>query len=105
MLADEGKQTEAPVPQEYIVPLAGISKVLGDPTRLRILQVLMQGECCVGDVAERLSMEQSAVSHQLRILRDAGLIQYRRQGKLVWYSLADDHVYTLLAVGLQHVAE
>ena len=63
------------------------------------------GECCVSDLADKLVMEQSAVSHQLRVLRDAALVQYRRQGKTVYYSLADEHVYTLLEVGLEHVAE
>ena len=95
-MAEKEIPQQTPVPQEYIVPLAGIFKVLGDPTRLRILQALMGGECCVSDLA---------VSHQLRVLRDAALVQYRRQGKTVYYSLADEHVYTLLEVGLEHVAE
>lgn len=104
-MADKEERLQAPVPQQYIQPLAGIFKVLGDPTRLRILQQLMAGECCVNCLADELSMEQSAVSHQLRVLRDAHLVQYRRQGKTVCYSLADGHVYTLLEVGLEHVAE
>lgn len=104
-MAEKEISPQAPVPQEYIMPLAAIFKVLGDPTRLRILQALMSGDCCVSDLADKLSMEQSAVSHQLRVLRDAALVQYRRQGKTVYYSLADGHVYTLLQVGLEHVAE
>ena len=104
-MAEKEILQQTPVPQEYIVPLAGIFKVLGDPTRLRILQALMGGECCVSDLADKLVMEQSAVSHQLRVLRDAQLVQYRRQRKTVYYSLADEHVYTLLEVGLEHVAE
>lgn len=93
------------LPQQYIQPLADIFKVLGDPTRLRILHVLMGGECCVRNIAEAIEMGQSAVSHQLRILRDARLVQFRRDGKVIYYSLADDHVFTLLSVGLEHVAE
>lgn len=91
--------------QQYIQPLADVFKVLGDPTRLRILRVLMNQEVCVRDIADELGMGQSAVSHQLRILRDARLIQFRRDGKTVYYSLADAHVFTLLDVGLEHVAE
>ena len=91
--------------QQYIQPLADVFKVLGDPTRLRILRVLMNQEVCVRDIADELGMSQSAVSHQLRILRDARLVQLRRDGKTVYYSLADAHVFTLLDVGLEHVAE
>lgn len=91
--------------QQYIQPLADAFKVLGDPTRLRILRVLMNQEVCVRDIADELGMGQSAVSHQLRILRDARLVQFRRDGKTVYYSLADAHVFTLLDVGLEHVAE
>ncbi|EPP14540.1 transcriptional regulator [Megasphaera sp. NM10] len=85
--------------------MADVFKVLGDPTRLRILRVLMNQEVCVRDIADELGMGQSAVSHQLRILRDARLVQFRRDGKTVYYSLADAHVFTLLDVGLEHVAE
>ena len=91
--------------QQYIQPLDDVFKVLGDPTRLRILRVLMNQEVCVRDIADELGMGQSAVSHQLRILRDARLVQFRRDGKTVYYSLADAHVFTLLDVGLEHVAE
>ena len=91
--------------QQYIQPLVDVFKVLGDPTRLRILRVLMNQEVCVRDIADELGMGQSAVSHQLRILRDARLVQFRRDGKTVYYSLADAHVFTLLDVGLEHVAE
>jgi ArsR family transcriptional regulator len=93
------------LPQQYVQPLADIFKVLGDPTRLRILHALMDGERCVRDIAETIEMGQSAVSHQLRILRDARLVQFRRDGKVVYYYLADNHVFTLLSVGLEHVAE
>lgn len=97
--------TRQELPQEYIQPLADIFKVLGDPTRLRILHALMSGEICVQEIADKVGLSQSAVSHQLRVLRDARLVQNRREGKVIWYSLADDHVFTLLATGLEHVAE
>lgn len=93
------------LPSRYIQPLADIFKVLGDPTRLRILHALMAGEMCVQDIAVAIDASQSAVSHQLRILRDARLLQNRRDGKVIWYSLADNHVFTLVATGLEHVAE
>jgi hypothetical protein len=91
--------------KRYIQALANNFKILGDPTRLRILQVLMNHELCVRDIADLIQMEQSAVSHQLRTLRDAGLVIFRREGKVVYYSLADDHVFTLLSVGIEHVSE
>lgn len=90
---------------KYIQPLADIYKVLGDPTRLRILHVLLHNEVAVSDISRQINMGQSAVSHQLRILRDARLVQFRRAGKEVYYSLSDNHVYTLLEVGLEHVSE
>lgn len=99
------KRQATELSQQYIQPLADVFKVLGDPTRLRILRVLMNQEVCVRDIADELGMGQSAVSHQLRILRDARLVQFRRDGKTVYYSLADAHVFTLLDVGLEHVAE
>lgn len=99
------KQQAPELSQQYIQPLADVFKVLGDPTRLRILRVLMNQEVCVRDISDELGMGQSAVSHQLRILRDARLVQFRRDGKTVYYSLADAHVFTLLDVGLEHVAE
>lgn len=104
--ASDVTQGDGPVLEErYIQPLADIYKVLGDPTRLRILHVLLHNEVCVYDILRKIDMGQSAVSHQLRILRNARLVQFRRAGKEVYYSLADRHVYTLLEVGLEHVSE
>ncbi len=85
--------------------LADLFKVFGDGTRIRILYVLLEAEVCVCDLARLLGMTQSAVSHQLRILRQAMLIKSRRDGKTVFYSLADDHVATLLRQGMEHVCE
>ena len=85
--------------------LAETFKVLGDPTRARILLALSVRELCVCDLADLLGVSQSAVSHQLRLLRAHRLVRFRRDGKLVYYSLDDDHVRTLFAEGLRHVKE
>jgi DNA-binding transcriptional ArsR family regulator len=78
-------------------------KVLGDPTRVKILRALSMRELCVCDVSTVVAMGQSAVSHQLRALRNARLVKYRREGKMVWYSLDDDHIAGLLLQGIEHV--
>lgn len=91
--------------EESLIQLADLFKVFGDGTRVRILFVLLQAEVCVCDLATLLGMTQSAVSHQLRILKQAKLIKSRRDGKTVFYSLADDHVATLLRQGMEHVCE
>ena len=85
--------------------LAELFKVFGDPTRIRILYALSAQELCVQDIADTLSMTQSAISHQLRILKQMSLVKYRRDGKTVYYSLADDHVSTIMKQGLEHVCE
>ena len=85
--------------------LADLFKTFGDGTRIRILYVLFEAEVCVCDLAKLLGMTQSAVSHQLRVLKQARLIKSRRDGKTVFYSLADDHVATLLRQGMEHIGE
>lgn len=85
--------------------LADLFKVFGDPTRIRILYALSAQELCVCDIAEILQMTQSAISHQLRVLKQMHLVKFRREGKTVFYSLADDHVYTILNQGIEHVEE
>ena len=85
--------------------IAELFKAFGDTTRVRILSLLLHQEQCVGDIAEALEMSQSAISHQLRILKQMHLIKFRREGKNVLYSLADDHVRTILEMGLEHVME
>ncbi|MDV2495141.1 MAG: metalloregulator ArsR/SmtB family transcription factor [bacterium] len=84
--------------------LAEIFRVLGDPTRVRILHALAASELCVCDLAAILGMSQSAVSHQLRLLRSLRLVRHRREGRMVYYALDDDHIEKLLAQGLDHVA-
>ncbi len=80
---------------ETLYRLAELFKVFGDPTRIRILHSLAMGELCVQDIADKLSMTQSAISHQLRILKQMALVKFRREGKTIYYSLADDHVKTI----------
>lgn len=90
---------------DTLYQLADLFKVFGDPTRIRILSVLSKQELCVQDIADSLSMTQSAISHQLRILKQSALVKFRREGKTIYYSLADDHVATIMAQGLEHVCE
>ena len=83
--------------------IADLFKGFADPTRVHILYLLAQGERCVGDIAEGVQISQSAISHQLRMLKQMHLIKYRREGKNVLYSLDDDHVKIILETGLEHV--
>ncbi len=85
--------------------LAELFKIFGDTTRIRILFVLFEAEVCVCDLAETLGMTQSAISHQLKILKASGLVRARRKGKSVFYSLADTHVRTIMAQGWEHINE
>jgi len=91
--------------EETLYHLADLFKVFGDLTRIRILYTLSVQELCVCDIAEVLGMSQSAISHQLRVLKQSHLVKYRREGKTIFYSLADSHVATILAQGLDHVEE
>lgn len=90
---------------EYLYDLAELFKVFGDSTRIKILYALFESELCVGDMAQILNLGQSAVSHQLKILKDAKLVRFRREGKIIFYSLNDDHVRTILSMGMEHVEE
>ncbi len=92
-------------PGETMVRLAETFAAFSDLARVKILYALAQAELCVCDLAEIVGITDSAVSHQLRILRALGLVKYRRDGRIVYYSLADNHVRTLLAQGLDHVEE
>jgi DNA-binding transcriptional ArsR family regulator len=93
------------VPERDLQRLGLIYKAFGDPTRLKILSGLRGGEMCVCDLAAWLGLSQSAVSHHLRRLRDLALVKGRRDGKIVYYDLDDDHVADLLDIGLKHVRE
>ena len=90
---------------EQLFRLAELFKALGDSTRIRILDVLTEGELCVQDIADSLGMTQSAISHQLRILKQAALVKCRRDGKSILYSLADSHVETIMRQGMEHVGD
>ncbi len=91
--------------EEILYDLAELFKIFGDSTRIRILYVLSESEMCVCDIATLLNMTQSAISHQLRALKQSKLVKYRRDGKAVFYSLADSHVRTIINQGIEHVAE
>ena len=91
--------------EEVLYDLAELFKIFGDSTRIKILYALLESEMCVCDIATLLNMTQSAISHQLRALKQSKLIRYRREGKTVFYSLADSHVVTIISQGLEHVEE
>lgn len=90
---------------ELIYDAAELFKVFGDSTRMKILYLLLESELCVCDIVELLGATQSAVSHQLRILKQSRLIRFRKQGRSVFYSLADDHVRKILDNGMEHIME
>ncbi len=92
-------------PEEELQDLGEFFKVFGDVTRLKILYVLLCSEMCVIDIANLLGMSQSAISHQLRVLKQMDLVKNRRDGKTVFYSLADSHIVTILSQGLDHIEE
>ena len=93
------------IDENELYDLAELFKVFGDSTRIRILHTLFNEEMCVQDIASDLNMTQSAISHQLKILRQSKLIKSRRDGKMIYYSLADAHVKTIISCGLEHVEE
>ena len=94
------------IPEKEIIDFIGeLFKGFADPTRVHILYLLAEQELCVTDIAEKVELSQSAISHQLRLLKQMRLIKYRREGKNILYSLADDHVKTILEMGLEHVLE
>lgn len=111
----EEKQEEKPKPEkkiewissetenDFVYHVADFFKVFGDATRIKLLSLLAEGELCVGDIAEKLEMSQSAVSHQLRVLRQNDLVKYKKDGKTVFYSLDDEHVRIVLEQGMTHI--
>ena len=90
---------------ELLCDLADLFKIFGDTTRIKILYALLEAEMCVCTIADLLGMTQSAISHQLRILKDADLVGKRREGKTIYYFLSDDHVRTIVAQGFEHLIE
>ena len=91
--------------EDQLIDMAELFKVFGDSNRIKILCCLFEGEMFVQELADRVGASQSAISHQLRILKQANLVKNRRQGKLVGYSLADDHVKTILGMAKEHLEE
>ena len=90
---------------EVLYDLAELFKIFGDSTRIKLLYALYESELCVGAITQLLGMTQSAVSHQLRALKQSKLVKYRREGKTIFYTLADEHVVTILAQGMEHIEE
>lgn len=89
--------------EEELQRVAEIFKILGDATRIKILHALSRQELCVCDISAIVGMAQSAVSHQLRLLRSLRLVKYRKEGKMAWYSLDDSHIFLLLTQGIEHI--
>lgn len=103
---DTVNEVRAKMPQEEMLyDLAELFKVFGDSTRIKILWALDEAEMCVCDIAALLNMTQSAISHQLRILKQADLVKNRREGRIVFYSLKDEHVKQIFSQGLDHISE
>ncbi len=90
---------------DSLIDLSELFKVFGDSTRIKILSALSGGELCVGDISTIVGMSSSAISHQLKILKNAHLVGFRREGKIIFYSLADSHVNTILKQGFEHISE
>ncbi len=100
------KKVEEAMPlEEELFDLAELFKIFGDSTRIKILYVLFETEMCVCDIAQLLNMTVSAISHQLRILKQARLVKFRKEGKSVFYSLADDHIKKIIDNGIEHINE
>lgn len=101
---DHTNENEA-LSEDTIFACADFFKVFGDSTRFRILYALKESELCAGDIAERVKMSASAVSHQLKVLRVSNFVKTRRDGKEIYYSLADEHVEQIIACGIEHILE
>lgn len=103
---DDFEGVKAALPDdEMLYDLAELYKIFGDTTRIKLLYILFEGEMCVQHLSELIGVSQSAVSHQLRILKGSRLVRYRREGKTVYYSLADDHVRKIIECGTDHINE
>ena len=108
MHADSGiieKVNETMPDEEILYDLAELFKIFGDSTRIKILYVLFESEMCVFDISQLLNMSMSAISHQLRMLKQMKLVTNRREGKTVFYSLADGHIKTIVNQGMEHIRE
>ena len=100
------RNIKADVPaDELLQDLGDLFKIFGDTTRIKIMYTLYEDEMCVCAIADLLSMTQSAISHQLKVLKDANLVNSRREGKTIYYRLADEHVKSIIAQGYEHITE
>ena len=100
------EEVRSQIPDEDVLyDLTELFRIFGDSTRVRILYALFEAEMCVCDIAELLSMTPSAISHQLRLLKQSRLVKSRRDGKTIFYSLADDHVRSIIDMGREHIEE
>ena len=103
---DAVEQVRSQLPQdEVLYDLAELFKIFGDSTRVKILYALLEAELCVCDIAKLMDVSQSAVSHQLRVLKGSKLVKFRREGKTLYYTLADEHVFRILSQGMEHILE
>ena len=91
--------------EDKVIGLSELFKIFGDSTRVKIINVLLDNELCVGDIADKINVSQSAVSHQLRILKDSKLVKFRKEGNMTYYYLADDHVEKIFKMGCEHINE
>ena len=91
--------------EDKVIDLSELFKIFGDSTRIKIINVLLNNELCVSDISEKINVSQSAVSHQLRILKQSKLVKYRKEGQTIYYSLADDHVEKIFMMGVDHIDE
>ena len=91
--------------EEKTIDLAELFKIFGDSTRIKIINILLNNELCVNEISEKINVSQSAVSHLLRILKTSKLVKYRKEGNLIYYSLADDHVEKIFMIGCEHINE
>ena len=91
--------------EDKLIDLSELFKIFGDSTRIKIISVLIDKELCVNDISEKINVSQSAVSHQLRILKQSKLVKYRKEGQTIYYSLADDHVEKIFMLGCEHINE
>lgn len=103
---ETAQKVKASMPDEdHMYDLSELFRIFGDSSRIKILFSLFDAELCVSDMAAILNLSQSSVSHQLRVLKDAKLVKFRREGKVVYYSLDDEHVRTILSMGMEHIEE
>ncbi|MDD7416146.1 MAG: metalloregulator ArsR/SmtB family transcription factor [Treponemataceae bacterium] len=101
----ENQPSQIKISEDMLIDLSEFFKVFGDSTRIQLLYALMNGEKCVNDLAEQINATQSAVSHQLRILKNARLVKFRREGKTMLYELCDGHIRNILDTGMEHLSE